>query len=309
MIANVNGFGAFSETWVSGAKVHEQAGVDLIEINVSCAHGASMEGAVEDYFDKSFPLCNPGLLVGDQIDLVADITEKVVRAVKIPVGVKLSPETGFPRIVEMAKKIKQAGAKFINCGNNAVVIAPPDIYHGGRPKWAFMDANPFVAGSGSWMRMIVYKQIAAIAKFVPGIDLIATGGLTVPEHTVEAMMLGAKVTETATAVMYGGRGFIRRQEQFLTRFMTEQGYHSVDDFIGLGLKYITPAERMDFKIGKIFAEVDPVRCTGCGLCADQMCLAINIVDKIARVNVDDCLGCGMCKALCPKGAMTLKQKN
>jgi dihydropyrimidine dehydrogenase (NAD+) subunit PreA len=125
MIANINGFGAFPETWVSGAKVHEQAGVDMIEINVSCAHGGSMEGAVEDYYEKNFPLCNPGLLVGDQVDLVTEITEKVVRAVSIPVGVKLSPETGFPRIVEMAKKIKEAGAKFINCSNNAVVIAPP----------------------------------------------------------------------------------------------------------------------------------------------------------------------------------------
>ncbi|HXY73914.1 MAG TPA: 4Fe-4S binding protein, partial [Dehalococcoidales bacterium] len=308
LVANINGFGAFPETWVSGAKVHEQAGVDMIEINVSCAHGGSMEGAVEDYFEQRFPMCNPGLLVGDQVNLVAAITEKVVGAVSLPVGVKLSPETGFPRIVEMAKRIKEAGAKFINCSNNAVVIAPPDIYRGGKSKWPFTDENPFVAGSGSWMRMITYKQIAVIAKFVPGIDLIATGGLTVPEHTVEAMMLGARATETATAVMYSGRGFLKRQIRFLHRYMETQGYHSVEDFIGLGLKYITPAEKVDFKIGKIYAEVDSLKCTGCGICADQMCLAMEMEDKIAKVNIDDCLGCGMCVALCPKGAVSVKLK-
>ena len=156
--------------------------------------------------------------------------------------------------------------------------------------------------------MIVYKQIAAIAKFVPGIDLIATGGLTVPEHVIEVMMLGAKVTQTVTGILYAGRGLIRRQKQFLTRYMMEQGYHSIEDFIGLGLNYIEPAERMDFKPGKIFAEVDPLKCTGCGLCTDHICLSSYMEDGIARVNIDDCLGCGMCVALCPEGAVSLKQK-
>ena len=308
IIANVGGLGAFPETWAAGAVVHEQAGVDLIEVNVSAALPANMEGAADYYFEKSFPLSTLGLLVGDQIDLVEDITRRVVQAVNIPVGVKLSPETGFPRIIQMAKRIKEAGATFINCSNSAVVIAPPDIYNRGRPRWPFLDGNPFMAGSGSWMRMIIYKQIAAIAKFVPGIDLIATGGLAAPEHIVEAMMLGARITENVTGIFYAGRGLIKRQKQFLTRYMVEQGYHSVEDFIGLGLEYIKPGEKIDFEPVKIIAEVDPLKCTGCGICTDNTCLSSYMEDGIAWVNIDDCLGCGMCVALCPEGAVTLKQK-
>lgn len=75
----------------------------------------------------------------------------------------------------MARRIRDAGAKFINCCNTAVVIAPPDIYNKGRSKWPSIDGNPFVAGCGSWMRMIAYKQVAVVAKYAPGLDIIACG--------------------------------------------------------------------------------------------------------------------------------------
>ena len=308
IMASVAPLGAFTESVVTGAKALEKAGVDLIEVNISCGLGASLEGAVESYFEKSFPLCFAGSLVGDQPDLAESMVRAAVQAVNIPVGVKLSPETGFPRIVELARRVRDAGARFVNCGNMAVAIAPPDIYRGGQPKWPFMDGNPFVGGCGNWLRMIVFKQVAGIAKFVPGIDIIATGGLMTPEHTVEAMMLGAKVTQGVTSLLYNGRRWLKRDIQFLTRYMREQGYQSVNDFIGLGLEYVTPINRIDFMPGRAFAEVDPLKCTGCGRCTDHICLAAHLENGVARVEVEECLGCGMCVALCPEGAVTLREK-
>lgn len=248
------------------------------------------------------------MLVGDQPELIEAIVRKVAQAVSIPVGVKLSPETGFPRIIDMARRIKNAGGKFINCSNNAVVIAPPDIYNRGKSKWQFLSGNPFAAGSGSWLRQIIYKQIATIAKYVPDIDLIASGGITCPEHVIEAMMLGAKATQTVTEVLYQGRSSIRRQKQFLARYMTEQGYNSPEEFVRAAQEYIIAPETMDFKQGKMFAVVDSLKCTGCGRCVDHVCLAMTMEDTTARVIVDDCLGCGMCVALCPEGAVSLDQK-
>ena len=205
IIANCAGMGAIVETYVSTAKAEEAAGVDMIELNLGCGLPAAIGGAADYYFKKKYPLVLGGVLVGDHPDLVEEITRSVVEAVNIPVGVKLSPETGFPRIIEMAKAVKNAGAKFINCSNNAVVIPPPDIYNGGKSQMPFLGDNFFCAGSGSWLRQIVYKQVASIGKFVPGIDIMCTGGLVSPEHIVEAMMLGAKATQFVTGMMYEGR--------------------------------------------------------------------------------------------------------
>jgi dihydroorotate dehydrogenase/NAD-dependent dihydropyrimidine dehydrogenase PreA subunit len=308
IIGNCGGLGAFPETYVSTAKSLEKVGCDLIEVNVGCALSANMENAVDDYFDKNFPLYFAGGLVGDQPDLVEEITRQVVNAVKIPVGVKLSPETGFPRIVEVARRIKKAGGKFANCSNNAVVVPPPNIYNEGKSSFPFMGDNFFCAGSGNFLRQIVYKQVTGIAKYVPELDIICTGGLTVPEHVVEAMMLGANVTQFVTAMMYESRNTIKKNVAFLKSYMKEQGYKSVDEFRGLALRHFKPSVDIDFKLGKIYAEIDATKCNGCRLCVNQICCATYMEDKVARVEVEKCLGCGMCVALCPQGAPQLYEK-
>ncbi len=308
IIGNCGGLGAFPETFVSSAKSLEQAGCDLIEVNVGCALTANMENAVDDYFDKDFPLYFAGGLVGDQPELVEEITRQVVNAVKIPVGVKLSPETGFPRIIEVARSIKKAGGKFANCSNNAVVVPPPNIYNKGKSSFSFIEDNFFCAGSGNYLRQIVYKQITAIAKYVPGLDIICTGGLTIPEHVVEAMMLGANVTQFVTAMMYESRNTIKKNVEFLKKYTKEQGYKSVDDFRGLALKHFKPSVDLDFKPGKIYAEIDEDKCNGCLRCINHICCATYMEDKKARVDFKKCIGCGMCVALCPQRAPQLYEK-
>jgi dihydroorotate dehydrogenase len=125
------------------------------------------------------------------------------------------------------------------------------MYDGGRSKWPFIEDNPFCICTGNWLRQIAYKQVAEIAKFVPGIDIICCGGLLLPENVVEAMMLGAKVTQFVTGMLYEGRTIMKRYVHFLSRHTEEQGYESVNDFIGLGQKYIRPVNEIDFKPGKI----------------------------------------------------------
>jgi dihydropyrimidine dehydrogenase (NAD+) subunit PreA len=307
IIANCMGMGVFPESFVSTAKAHEDAGVDLIEVNIGCGLSAGMGSAPDYYLKKNTPLVLAGVLAGDQPDLVESIVSKVVKAVRIPVGVKLTPETGFPRIIEVARAAKKAGARFINCSNNAVAIPPPDIYNGGRGKWPFMEDNFFCASSGNWMRTIVYKQVASIAKFVPGIDVICTGGIVVPENIVEAMMLGAKTIQFATGLMFDGRASIKKNVQFLSKYMQEQGYRSPGDFTGLGLKYIKSINEVNFEHGKIFAEVDPAKCTGCKRCVNHVCLAMEMDNDVAKVDIDKCIGCGMCVALCTEGAPSLHE--
>jgi dihydroorotate dehydrogenase/NAD-dependent dihydropyrimidine dehydrogenase PreA subunit len=304
MIGNIAGLGFFPETFVAGAKAHEEEGVDLIELNLSSPGAIRLKESLDGYFENNFPLTSPGLFLGDQPNLVGEITREVVKAVNIPVGVKISPETGFPRVIKLARAIREAGAEFIVCSNLGVTVAPPDIHNKGKTKWRRIDGNPFCDVGGDVLRMSVYKQVATIAKFVSGIDIMACGGLSSPEHIIEVMMLGARAAQLVTPMLYQGRRVITRDVEFMRTYMKEQGYKSVDDFIGLSLKYIQPALELSFQDDMV-GEVDPRKCNGCGICMDGICLSIHSENRLAKVDTGKCTGCGLCIAICPRGAIDL----
>jgi nitroreductase/NAD-dependent dihydropyrimidine dehydrogenase PreA subunit len=56
----------------------------------------------------------------------------------------------------------------------------------------------------------------------------------------------------------------------------------------------------------VTTKIDPVLCTGCGLCI-EVCPSetITIKDKIAVVSGSQSLNCGHCAAICPTGAVTV----
>ncbi|UCG66401.1 MAG: tRNA-dihydrouridine synthase [Deltaproteobacteria bacterium] len=305
IIANTIGMGDLPDTWVDGAKRWEELGADLIEVNVSCPLPTTMRGAVNDFFQKSFPARFQGVLIGDNPDLVEEITRQVVKAVNIPVGVKISVETGFPRVVGLAERIRDAGAKFIHTFNSAVGIAPPNIYDRGKPLWPFMDGSPFCMASGSFLRIPCYRDVAAIARFVPGLDIAAAGGFVLPEHCVEAMMLGARLAQLCTGVIEQGRSLIKQSNSFIRKFMVEQGYQSVEEFIGLGQQYIKYNEDVDMMGGKVVAELDEEKCTKCGRCIDNICTALYSDKGKIKIRAERCAGCGGCMIACQSDAIKL----
>jgi len=56
--------------------------------------------------------------------------------------------------------------------------------------------------------------------------------------------------------------------------------------------------------GANIAEIDPLKCTECGLC-EENCTFGAIVDL--RVRAIHCEGCGACRVVCPSGAISLKR--
>ncbi len=311
LIANVSGLGFFPETFVAGAKAHEEAGVDLIELNFSspATVQATLDEGVQSYFEKDFPLVPPGLFLGDQPDLVEKVTQDVSRAVSIPVGVKISAETGFPRVIELARRIRDAGGRFITCSNFSLTVVPPDIYNRGKSMWPNLkDSGPMATISGDWLRPLVYKQIASVARFAPGIQIIGCGGISKPEHVVEAMMLGATAVQMVTPMLMQGRKLITRDVRFLEKYMEKQAYTRTEDFRGLALGYIKAAKTLHsvYDEHRILVKVDTEKCKGCGICSDSICLAISVEGAKARVNTEMCAGCGMCVAVCPHEAIRLE---
>lgn len=308
IVANIAALGDFPETAIDACKRWEELGVDLIEFNSSCPMCVSHDGSVDYFYSRKFPLRMMGSLVGDQEDLMKKFLNAIGKAIKIPFGVKTSPETGFPRVVGMARDAENAGAKFISAMNSAVGIVPPDIYNRGKPKWAFTDGNPFVMASGPWLRMQCYKQVAGVAKFVPSMDITAGAGIMSPEHAVEVMMFGAKLVQLCSGVLLTGRNLIKRCNEFLVNFMQAQGYESIEDFVGLGVQYIKPTDQLDLMPGKVLAEIDYSKCTECGICVDNVCIAPYMDNGRVTINSENCNGCGGCLMMCPRNAINLVLK-
>lgn len=309
LIANVNGLGFFPETFVAGARAHEEAGVDFIELNLSSPGPVQtvLDAGLEGYLKGDFPLYPPGLFLGDQIDLVERVTREVSRAVSVPVGVKISPETGFPRLIELARRIRDAGGRFITCSNLGLTVAPPDIYRKGKGTWPHLNESPLASIGGEWLRPVVYKQVACITRFVPGIDIIACGGINRPEHVVESIMLGAHACEMVTPILLQGRKLITKSIRFLERYMAEQRYPTPEDFRSLAISHIQPGSEVSSSHDRrtLIARVDPLKCKGCGICTDSACLAMSLQGGLANVSPDKCAGCGMCVAVCPHAAVKL----
>ena len=60
-----------------------------------------------------------------------------------------------------------------------------------------------------------------------------------------------------------------------------------------------------------YAVIDPQKCAGCGLCADERCQVAAIREEGEGYGVirERCIGCGLCVGTCPAGAVRLVHKD
>jgi len=59
-----------------------------------------------------------------------------------------------------------------------------------------------------------------------------------------------------------------------------------------------------------YAEIDPDKCSHCGICADERCQVEAIRDEgdFYRIVGDRCIGCGLCATTCPEEAIALMRR-
>lgn len=301
LIANIEAAGD-PESFSIASKKAEEAGLDMIELNVSCPFFATVRGNIEAFLDGKFIFSNMGAIFGDSPEFLEEVVKEVTEEVSIPVGVKLTPETGFPRVIEIARRVKNAGASFITTANMGVTIPPPDIYNKGKTTLPFTDGNPLIGYGGEPLRPIIRKHVAVISMFVPKLDILAMGGLMNAEHIIQMIMLGAKATGQCAAVFFKSIRFLRSELEFIKKFMKEQGYDSIEEMRKVGIKQLKTAdEAVDITAR---ASVDETKCTLCKTCVDNICTALYVKDDKIMVS-DRCIGCGLCAMVCPAKAIEL----
>lgn len=312
LIANIMGTGADGESWANLALESEQNGADMVELNLACnVNYDSVQDAMRKFGKKEGYTegAAGGILLGLVPELSADIIKAIRKKVSIPIIAKITPELGFFRLIPALKVYKEAGADAVTCSHGFTSVAPPDIYRGGRTTFPNMEISASASVIGPWSRFGAYRDVSATARYGEGLEISGCGGLVIPEHVIEIMMLGAKTTQLSAGIFWNGIGYCGQVLKFMKKYMEEQGYSTVNDFIGLGQKYIrerveVAAEwRKHIWIAQI--DYDVCRYPTCDTCLDTWCFATEVEGDQVKINPDLCSGCNFCVIRCPYEARKL----
>ena len=277
------------ESWQALAGAVQDAGCDAIELNVSCPHG--------------MPEAGLGAAIGQNPQLVEQLTRSVVRSVKVPVYVKMTPN--ITDITLPARAAAAGGAAGISAINSVQSLCGIDIETFG--PYPSVDGFSTPGGySGPAIKPIGLERVAAIARSVP-LPVMGIGGISSWEDAVQYMLLGASAVQVCTAVMWNGYGIVKEMNRGLGSYLARKGFSSPGELRGLGLGGLTSHGSLDRNSHVRPFVADRKRCEGCGRCVvacrDGGYAAIRLVRKKPVIDPLACDGCGLCILVCPAGAL------
>lgn len=199
-------FGGSSDDFQTLAKQMESFGVDAVELNLSCPHA------------KGY-----GLEVGQDPDLIKEISYDVKKSIKIPVFVKLSPNVND--IVVLATAAEEGGADGI-VAINTVKAMSIDIEFK-KPVLA----NKIGGYSGKAIKPIGLRNVFDIYQHVK-IPIIGVGGITKGYDVLEYIMAGATAVQIGSGVYYRGIEVFNDVIIEIIDWMKKHDYHSIHELIG-----------------------------------------------------------------------------
>jgi dihydropyrimidine dehydrogenase (NAD+) subunit PreA len=283
------------EGWASLAEKMTNAGVDAIELNVSCPHGS--------------PERHMGAAIGQNADLVETVTRGAKKGTHLPVVVKLTPNV--TDMVPIADAAVRGGADALAAINTVESLVGIDVETATPHPIAYgpdQDEKLSTYGGfcGPAIRPIGLRFVSQIARAFPKTPISGMGGIEDWHSATEYLMAGATTIQVCTAAMWHGFGIIKGMTADLVSFMERKGYSELKEIVGKALPKITTWEALS-KLSPVVAEVSSDLCTGCKkcviACADGGYVAIQMRDGTAIVNPEKCDGCGLCAIVCEDNAV------
>ena len=285
MVASI--MGSTDEEWKELAKMSEQAGVDLIEGNFSC---------------PQMTVHSMGSDVGTNTELVTQYSKAVSSVTKIPFIAKMTPNC--TNMEPAAIAAIEGGAAGVSATNTYKSITNVDFENMvGMPV---VDGKSSVSGySGAAIKPLSLRFVAQMLQHekLKNVHISGIGGIETWRDAAEFLALGCRNIQVTTAIMQYGYRVVEDMISGMMHFMDERGYNTLEDFIGVALPSIVPAEDLnrDFKILPAF---DEKKCIGCGRCYiscfDGAHQAIDWDEKKRKPKLNDnCVGCHLCFNVCP----------
>ncbi len=285
LISSIMGY--TDEDWTELAKMSEDAGADLLELNFSCPQMAHKKA---------------GHRVGQDFHAVAAFTEVVKKASKLPVIAKMTPN--ITDMVPVAMAAKEGGADAISAINTIRAITDIDInsftplpnIHGNSSPTGF---------SGPSAKPVALRFVSELynAKHL-NLPISGIGGIETWIDALHFLLLGATNLQVTTAIMKYGYRIVEDMIEGLSDYMIERNIHSLDEIIGKAAKKIVDPSEFNTRF-QVVSVVDENKCIGCGRCyiscADGANQAMQFDSERRKVSVNEerCLGCMLCKHVCP----------
>ncbi len=199
--------------WREMAAKVEQSGADAVELDISSPH-------------------RPGSL-GFETTFVSAI-KAVVRAVTIPVLVKLSPG---PDVVQQSVSAQECGAKALTLCNR---LRGVDV--------DIENQRPILHGyfggiGGPWAKYYTFRHVAEAAQAV-SIPISGTGGTMSGDDVVKYIMLGATTVQILSVIMINGWESIGRINEEIKQYMNRTGIASLDQVRGKALESMTDPDEI-----------------------------------------------------------------
>lgn len=197
--------------WEALALGVERSGAHAIELDISSPH---RPGSMD--FETTF----------------VTAIRAVVRAVKLPVLVKLSPGND---VVEQCVAAEQSGASAVTLCNrmrglDVDVASQTPILHG------------YFAGiGGPWTKYYVLRHIAEAAQRI-SIPISATSGIMTGEDVIKYVLVGATTVQILSVIMVNGWESISRINSEIEAYMSAHGITSLEEIRGKALKRLTSPE-------------------------------------------------------------------
>lgn len=209
LVASV--FGETPQNFAEAASVMEDAGVDGIELNVSCPHVKAA-----------------GMEIGQDPTILKNVVRAVKNSVQIPVFTKLTPNTSH--IKDLARTVEQAGGDGIVAVNTLRAMAI-DV-ETGRP----ILANKIGGLSGPALKPVALRCVYEIAQTV-NIPVIGCGGVTCWRDAIEFLLAGARAVQIGSAIAYKDLAVFHEVVTGVREYLQRKEYGEVEDIIGLSQKY------------------------------------------------------------------------
>ena len=202
--------------WIRYARLIEMAGADALELNV--------------YYIPTDPR-----MTGAQVEqMYLDLVRDVKASVKIPVAVKIGH--AFSAIANMAHRLDEAGADGLVLFNR---FYQPDF------DLEQLEVVHSLTLSSPWEMLLRLHWVAILYGHVRA-DMAVTGGVHSAQEVLKAMMAGARVAMTTSALLKNNIDHLAKVRTDLLQWMEDHEYESIRQMQG-SMSYRSVAEPAAFE--------------------------------------------------------------